>query len=336
MNLFERIARLTDAHATFAIATVVARRSPVSSHIGDRALVFPDGRMEGFVGGSCSRDIVRRQAVEAIRSRRPRLLQIRPEADPSGVPPDAERVVVPMSCSSEGAVDVYIEPCVPRRRLVIAGYTPVAVELVRLASQLEYDVVHALADDELRDAVAPGGVRQIALGELRALLDELSDGDRASLLAVVASQGHYDEAALETLLAYGLGFVGLLASRRRAANVFGVLRQMGVDAGRVASVHNPVGLDIGARNPGEVAISVLAEIIAHGARAEVRAPSTPPEERDATPSAALDPICGMEVDVATARHRFEHEGTVFAFCCAGCRETFAADPARHLAAAGTP
>jgi xanthine dehydrogenase accessory factor len=326
--VFERIAQLESEHASFAVATVVARRSPVSSHLGDRALIFADGRMEGFVGGSCSRDIVRQEALEAIRSRRPLLLQIRPDADGSEgpTPPDTERVVVPMSCASVGAVDVYIEPHVPLRRLVVIGFTPVADALVRLASALDYDLVRVVSESELRDLSPPQpGIRLIALGGLRAYLEELGDDARNALVAVVASQGHYDELALETLLAQPPAFVGLLASRRRAAVVFAVLAQQRVAADRIAAIHNPVGFDIGARNPGEVAVSVLAEIIA-------RSPVSLAEHDPVRASSAVDPVCGMNIDPASALYRFDHAGRTYVFCGSGCRRAFAADPASFVAA----
>jgi xanthine dehydrogenase accessory factor len=327
---YERVARLESDHATFAIATVVGRRSPVSSHLGDRALIFPDGHMEGFVGGSCSRDIVRRQALDAIRNRRPRLLQIRPDSEPveARVHADAEQVVIPMSCASEGAVDVYIEPRVPSRCLVVAGFTPVAEALARLASTLDYDVVRVVTDEERGDLEVPHGVRVIGLRGLATFIESMPADARANLVAIVASQGHYDELALDVLLRYSPAFVGLLASRRRAATVFGVLTQQGLPAERVATIHNPVGLDIGARNPGEVAISVLAEIIALAPQASGETPAAPAAATE------RDPVCGMDVDLAGALHRFVHNGNTYVFCSAGCRSTFAADPARALAALG--
>jgi len=330
VQFYERIAHLEGEHATFAIATVVARKSPVSSHLGDRALVFADGHMEGFVGGSCSRDIVRRQALAAIRRRRPLLLQIRSDVDASdeSVPADAERVVIPMSCTSEGAVDVYIEPRVPLRRLVVFGYTPVADALARLAETLEYDVVRVVADEELRDMTGSLGVRVIALRDVPEFLAALPDDARDALVAIVASQGHYDEAALEMLLAQRLAFVGLLASRRRARTVFGVLAQQGIGAERLETVHTPVGLDIGARSPGEVAVSVIAEIISRAPAPDAVANDVPGAE-DAPQ--AVDPVCGMDVDFARTQHRYEHDGRPYGFCCAGCRSSFAADPARYLA-----
>ena len=115
MDFFERIAALRREGQSFAIATVVARRAPVSAHLGDRAIVFADGRMEGFVGGACAREIIRQQALESIAARHGRLVSIRPDAsDP--VAATAEHVVVPMTCASEGAVDVYVEPFVRRAR----------------------------------------------------------------------------------------------------------------------------------------------------------------------------------------------------------------------------
>ena len=130
-SFFERVAALQREGQRFAVATVVARRAPVSAHLGDRAIIFADGRFEGFVGGACSRDIIRQQALAAMEARRGRLVSIRPDASGPG---DAEHVVVPMTCASEGAVDVYVEPFVPARRFVVIGATPVAEALARLGA----------------------------------------------------------------------------------------------------------------------------------------------------------------------------------------------------------
>ena len=344
-RFFDRIANLEREHTSFAIATVVARRSPVSSHLGDRALVFADGHMEGFVGGSCSRDIVRRQALGAIRSRKPVLLQIRnaafvaageapvdchepPQGASESLATTLERVVIPMSCASEGAVDVYIEPRVPSRRLIVVGLTPVAEALAHLALALDYSVVRVVATDEVRDLAREPGVRQLALADLRDFVGALDETERDQLVAVIASQGHYDELALEALDPFTLAYTGLLASRRRAATVFGVLAQQGVSAERLATIRNPVGLDIGARAPGEVAVSILAEIIA-----SAPAIVSPPAPEAAAPL-ELDPVCGMEVEPEGASYRLDYAERAYVFCCAGCRASFAAEPARYLAELG--
>ncbi|MGC1380875.1 MAG: XdhC family protein [Candidatus Baltobacteraceae bacterium] len=247
-EFFERALQLESEGRPFALATVVVRRSPVSSHLGDRAVVLADGTMEGYVGGACSREIVVDQALDAMRTGRSRLLQIRSEEPADApLPDESERVVIPMGCASEGAVDVYVEPHLPRSLLLVAGETPVAHEVARIGALLErFRVVHARSERDVRAA-----------------LQGLDDGERAALCAVVATQGIFDEAALEAVLTgVAPAYAGLLASRKRAANVLGVLAQQGVAAERLANVKAPAGLDLGARRPSEVAISILAEIVA--------------------------------------------------------------------------
>jgi xanthine dehydrogenase accessory factor len=318
MAYYGRLAELERERASFAVATVVARRAPVSSHVGDRAIVLADGRIEGFVGGSCSRDIVRREALRALRTGLPRLLQIRPGGADADALTDDDCVVVAMGCASEGAVDVYIEPHVSHPRLLVVGDTPVADALARIAAQVPYDVVRVVLDAEQAALPPIPRVRTIALEALQRHLDDTGSDERAQLVAVVASQGHYDEAALAPLLAAEPAFVGLLASRRRAAAVKETLAQQGVAPERLASLQAPVGLDIGARTPGDVAISIVAQIVA-------AAPRPQRAEADGEQATAFDPVCGMEVDVETALHRIEHAGRTHVFCCAGCRASFAAE-----------
>jgi xanthine dehydrogenase accessory factor len=262
-GFLEKLSNLKASGATFATATVVSRRAPVSSHLGDRAIVHADGRMEGFVGGSCSREIVRRQALEVMKLGKPRLVLIRPDASDETLrhAADAESIVVPMTCASEGAVDVYLEPHAPARLLLIVGFTPVAEAVAQMGALLELEVVRVVTQNELRD-LETGSSSLIALNELPAFLRTLSETQLAGMSAVVASQGHYDEPALEGLLNANVGFVGLLASRKRAVTVRELLELQGMNAERTALIRNPVGLNINAKTPAEVAVSILAEIIA--------------------------------------------------------------------------
>jgi xanthine dehydrogenase accessory factor len=142
-DFFERVAALRRERHSFAVATVVARRAPVSAHLGDRAIVFADGRMEGFVGGACAREIIRRQAIESIAARQGRLVSIQPDTrEPRDA--TAEHVVVAMTCASEGAVDVFVEPFVQSHLLIVVGATPIAAALARLARSLDYEVVRVV------------------------------------------------------------------------------------------------------------------------------------------------------------------------------------------------
>src|SRR6185295_8028737 len=257
VNFFERVAALQREGQSFAMATVVARRPPVSAHLGDRAIVFADGRMEGFVGGACSHEIVRRQALESLRTRHGRLVSIRPDAA-AAFEATADHVVVPMTCASEGAVDVYVEPFTPARTLVVVGATPVAAALARLARDMDYLVVRVVDPAEQPDIEAEAA----ALGVKVATLDRLETILRAGAAdnaAVVASQGHYDEQALEAIVKERVPYVGLVASRKRGDTVRALLHESGVPG--VAAIRSPAGLDLGARTPQEVALSILAEIV---------------------------------------------------------------------------
>lgn len=322
MDLFEQIAALRREGQSFALATVVARRAPVSAHLGDRAIVFADGRMEGFVGGACSREIVRQQALESLRARHGRLVSIGPDAAGGSSP---EHVVVSMTCASEGAVDVYVEPFVRARCLVVVGATPVADALARLARSMDYQVTRVVEARERPDIEAEASALGAKAATLDALDAVLGTGD-ADAAVVVASQGHYDEQAVEASLKSGVPYVGLVASRKRGATVRALLEARGVP--RLEALRNPAGLDLGARTAPEVALSILAEIVQ-------TMPSGTPLARSlasaalaeaGAPASAVDPVCGMQVDVATARHTAEVDGVMYYFCCAQCRARFVKQP----------
>lgn len=324
-DFFETVTTLRREGQSFATATVVGRRAPVSAHLGDRAIVFADGRMEGFIGGACSREIIRKQALDSLRTRRSRLVSIRPDATAPNTD-DPEHVVVPMTCVSEGAVEVYVEPFTPARTLVVVGMTPVAEALARTAASLQYDVVRVVDTREQRDAEASAAAMGNRVASLETLDAVLKSGG-TDVAVVVASQGHYDEQALESVLAHGGSYVGLVASRQRGATVREYLKKRGLSG--VDAIRNPAGLDLGARTAPEVAVSILAEIV----QSRSTRPPVLPELAVSTPVqvAAIDPVCKMEVDPATAKHRAEANGTTYYFCCAQCRTRFLEDPARYLA-----
>ena len=345
-DFFDKVAAMRREGRPFAVATVVARRAPVSAHLGDRAIVFPDGRMEGFIGGACSREIIRKQALDSMRVRHACLVSIRPDAAEASRS-NPEHIVVPMACTSEGAVDVYVEPFVPARRLVVVGTTPVADALTRTARSLDYEVVRVVDSTEQRDLDASSGALGFTVAALESL-ESVLETSGADVAAVVASQGHYDEQALEAILRRGVSYVGLVASRKRGATVRAYLEGRGVPG--VDAVRNPAGLDLGARTAPEVALSILAEIVqarpsqtlappaeagrvgqAATAPAGTDTLSTPPGSRIAQPATAVDPVCKMDVDVQTARHTAEVGGMMYYFCCAQCKVRFTTEPERFLA-----
>jgi len=329
LEFHERVAQLSREGRVFATATVVGRRAPVSAHLGDRAIVFADGRMEGFVGGACSREIVRMQALEALGSGKGRLVSIRPDA--SNLESGPDRVVVPMTCASEGAVDVFIEPFVQASQLVVVGATPIASALARVARAADYRVVRVVDERERLDIEAEAAALGCTVAGLDALDELLRRPDAAGRdrAVVVASQGHYDEEAIASALKAGVSYVGLVASRTRGAAVKGLLEGSGVPG--LATLRNPAGLDLGAHTPPDVALSILAEIVqTRATRASSAAARVPEPPAAAAPAVAIDPVCGMKVDVATARHKADVDGVTYYFCGAGCRARFEKQPQDYL------
>ena len=280
--------RLAAEGRPFALATVVSVRRPASARRGDRALVTPDGRLQGWVGGACSEPAVVREALRALAEGTTRLLRICPPGSAEG----GEGVVVAESaCASEGTVEVLVEPQLPQPLLAVVGESPAAATLRRLAEGIGWSVT-----------------------------SDLGAGAEA---VVVATMGRGDAEALDAALATPAGYVGLVASARRAGVELAALREQGLDEATLARVRSPAGLDLGPLSQPEIAVAVLAEIVAwrHG-----RGPLAAAFEE------AVDPVCGMTVAVGPDTPSAEHEGVTYRFCCPGCRGRFVRDPARFLAA----
>ena len=285
----------------FVLATVVRCQAPTSAKPGAKALVRADGRVEGWVGGACAEPVVVREALSALRDGRPRLIGLYGEGERE--PRRTEGILdYPMTCHSGGTLEIYVEPYLPAPLLVLVGHGPVIDMLATLAGAAGYSVV------PLSDASG-------------AAFDGL--GRRASV--VIATHADADEAALERVLSTDAGYVSLVASRRRAAAIVERLRQRGVPPDRLGRFKAPAGLDLGAITPAEIAVSILAEIVQHhrGDKGADAAPAAAP------PAEAIDPVCGMTVDVATARHRSDAGGRTTYFCCLHCKETFEQDPERY-------
>jgi xanthine dehydrogenase accessory factor len=289
-DVLVRAGRLAAEGVPFALATVVAVQPPASTRRGDRGLVTADGELEGWVGGACSEPIVVREALRALADGEPRLVRIGPPGRAAaGADPDA--VIAESSCASEGIVEVLVEPQLPAPLLVVVGASPAAETLARLAGEVGWRVAR----------------------ELHAGADAV----------VVATMGHGDDETLAAALAQEAGYVGLVASAKRAASVLASLREAGVGEDALVRVRSPAGLDLGPSSQPEIAVAVLAELVAWN-HSSARAPSLP--------AVATDPVCGMEVTIDGAKETSEHDGTTYYFCCAGCRSRFETDPARYLSA----
>lgn len=291
-ELAARATELRGSRTPFVHATVVRAAHPTSAHAGDTALVHADGEIEGFVGGTCAETSVRAQALQVLVSGEPLLLRIRPGEESGSVVDEEGAVTVANPCLSGGTLEIFLEPHRPAPRVIVVGATPVARALGALGGQLGVHV----------EPVAGEPARP--------------ERDDAGL--IVASHGRGEEQALQAALRTGVPYVALVASRVRAA---AVLAELDVSDEDRARVHSPAGLDIGARTPGEIALSILAELISERA-ASVRTPDA------AAPITAVDPVCGMTVAVSQSTLQASYGGAQVHFCCEHCRTSFLAEPAR--------
>lgn len=308
----------------FATATVVRAEKPTSGKPGDKAIITEDGEMFGWIGGSCAQPTVIEEALKAMAENRSVFIRLSAEAEPG-----TDRgglTELPMTCYSGGTMEIYIEPHQPRVRLVVVGGQHVAQALVHLGGVMGYEIVSVVPTGEANQITEA----DLQVSDLEALPELLTPGT----CLVVATHGNYDELALEPALRSGAGYVGLVASRKRAESVVDYLRGRGLGEQELAALHVPAGLDIGARRGDEIALSILAEIVQHRRQREAEEkPGAAAKEVEAAPEVAIDPICGMSVKREGAAHKYEYEGTTYYFCCAGCQTRFAADPRSHLEAA---
>ncbi|MEX1264610.1 MAG: XdhC family protein [Actinomycetota bacterium] len=307
-------AELSARGEPYVLATVVWRRAPSSGKQGATALITPDRTVRGWIGGACAEPTVVREALKAIEEGSPRLLFLGPPDELETHARDGI-VSVPIACQSEGALEVYVEPVLPQPQLVAIGRSPSAIALTRLARGLGW---RTLAIDD--GGQVAGHDADLVISSL-----DLRDVDERSIV-IVATQGHYDEDALERALATPAAYVGLVASAKRAEAVLGYLRDRGMADEQLARVHAPAGIDLGHIASDEIAVAILAEIVRLRAAGELDAPLAVPAL--APRHEEIDPVCGMTVDVADARHRATHEGRTVYFCSASCLEAFEQDPAR--------
>jgi xanthine dehydrogenase accessory factor len=293
MTMNERAAQLRLARTPFVHATVVRAQQPTSAHAGDQAIMLSDGTIEGFVGGQCAQNSVRKAALGALQTNQSVLLRVLPDGDVA-FPEAPGACVVVNPCLSGGALEIFLVPQVPAPLVRIHGATPIADALVQMCGALGYDV----AGD---DARGDHSVEHLA----------------GATAVVIASHGGAEAEMIRAALDAGVGYIGLVASRIRGMSV---LNGLVLTDGERARVHTPVGLAIGAKTPAEIAVSIVAEVISairvDGLAVPVRSAQSPQQ--------AIDPVCGMTVVMAPGAEHLEVAGHDYWFCGPGCRTSFAA------------
>jgi xanthine dehydrogenase accessory factor len=311
LGVLEEMGELTRRGEAFALATVVWRQGPSSSQSGSRAIITGQGELHGWIGGACAEPVVIREAQRVMAEGTARLLLLgTPEQFGAAVPDGM--TVIPISCQSEGALEVYIEPVLPVPHLVIVGDSPMARTLAGLAGTLGWraDLIHG------PDFTA-------------------GHADQRSLI-IVATQGHDDEDVLERAVAARPAYLGLVGSRKRGATVLGYLADRGVPKDQLDLVRVPAGLDLGSTTHQEIAVAILAELVQLRASGALAGPKAGPPaagsakqqgtQQASRPAQAIDPVCGMTVTAEPSGRPVRYEGADYYFCCSGCRQAFEKDP----------
>ena len=267
--------------------------APTSARPGDKAVITADGKLHGWIGGSCSEPTVRREALRALAEGTPQLVHIVGGDEVKESRKHGE-LMIATTCPSGGSLDIFIEPRLPKPLLLVFGDGPAAGTLVRLAELTGFRA------------------RSVAQAELSGLAIPEVEGH-----AVVATMGHFDEDALEAALSHPGLEVSLIASTRRAAAVRTELLRRGVDEHTLARVRTPAGKTRGGTQE-EIALLALAEIVV--AR---RKRGAKPIAVDTSPvTFVTDPVCGMTVDPLTSPYRLVARDTTHWFCSAGCKAAF--------------
>ncbi len=320
MDLLDQMRELRQQGTPFVLATVVRVERPTSAKPGAKAIITQDGRLSGWVGGSCTEPHVRREAVEVLRDGTPRLLRLCPPEKMHAAPEEGAREVR-ITCMSGGTIEIYLEPYLVQPHLLVIGHQAIAESLASLGKLLDYRVsVMGENASQERFPMADQVWKELDFSQVEFT---------PNTYVVVASHGNYDELALEAALPSKAAYVALVASRKRAEAIREYMRDDGLPEKVIERLKYPAGLDFGASTPTEIALSILAEIIQmqrRGHPVEAKAEIQPA----AGAESAIDPVCGMEVEVASANYIAAYQGKMYYFCSASCQREFQKEPMKFL------
>ncbi|MEO0472214.1 MAG: XdhC family protein [Bacteroidota bacterium] len=318
-DIIEEAKQLVVDKEPFAMAMVVRREIPSSGKPGDRAVIRKDGSMLGWIGGGCTRGIILKEAHEAIAEGKPRLVRISPKGellDQHGVKE------YKMTCHSGGTVEVYIDPVIPKPNVIIMGKSHVAMALSKIARSMDYSV-----------AVVSPGADAIMFPTANTIIDGNQLDEQVltpNSYIVVCTQGEGDEIAMQQALKGDHPYVGFVASRKKANAIFNYLRKTGTPIETLQAVKTPCGLDINAKTPEEVAVSILAEIIQYHRGEEKQ--SGHGLDMTQNDDIFINPVCQVPVQKSSAKHIIEHKGELYYFCCDGCKVSFEKEPDKYALA----
>ncbi len=318
----DKLMELRSELEPFATAMIVRRKTPSSGKPGDKAIITSKGEIHGWIGGGCTRGIILKEALLAIKERKPRFVTISPVKRESSFP---NTKIYSMSCQSGGEVEAYIEPVLPKPHIVIFGNSHIGMALAKLASAMDYRV--EVVQSKVDKVVYPTADKLSAVADF-----EISDKHKNSY-TIVCTQGEGDLESLHKAINMDCQYLAFVSSRKKAQAIFTDLRDRGVTFDQLQTIKTPAGLDLGAKLPEEVAVSILAEIIKQF-RLESKTDSNGTAQTLEVPNDEyyMNPVCNIPIQKSTAKYILEHAGQKVYFCCDGCKVSFEKEPSKYITA----
>ena len=320
-ELIDQIAEHLDKGEEFAVAQVISREAPSSGKPGDKAIILKDGTLIGWIGGGCVRGIAVKEALEAIKDNKSRLIRIDPDAEDGN---SGSYKTYRMTCHSGGTMELFIEPVIPNPHIIIVGKSNIARALAKLSLASNFRVT--VMTNDARNGMFPG------VKDLHESVDFDNTKIDNNTFIVVATQGESDEESVKHALETICHYVGFIASKRKSDKIAEYLHSVGIDDKRINQLRTPVGMDINAKLPEEIAISILAEII-HEFREEtgdLSSASIPLMEEEEPQDLYINPVCNVPVSKSGAKYVVEHGGHTVYFCCDGCKASFDKEPDKYI------
>lgn len=320
-NIFDLVSEYKDLSEPSALAVIISRTAPTSGKPGDKALINSRGQVKGWIGGGCTKGIVIKESLAAIADQKPRLVVI----DPSETKENTQDVkYYKMTCQSGGAVKVYIEPLMQATQLLIIGRSHIAKALCKIAKSADFKVI--VAQETAEDEMFQEADQQIHLKEISDITNT------RSTFVVVCTQGENDAISLEYAINLNPMYLAFVSSKKKANAIYRVLKSNEVTIDQLKTIRTPAGLDIMAKTPQEVAISILAEIIQTKRSLDTNGDSSVPIDlsKDLDNNIYINPVCKIPVLKDAAKHILEYKGEKVYFCCDGCKVSFEKEPAAYL------
>jgi len=307
---------------TVALAQVVWRKAPTSGKPGDKALITKEGKIIGWIGGGCVRSIAVKEAINSIKEGKYRLVKIAPDLTEE-IGPDNSVKTYKMSCQGGGSMELFIEPIMPKPHLVLIGKSNITRALAKISKAVGHRVtVLGKESDKEMFPEADKVLNTIGFNEINIT---------PNTFIVVATQGDNDEEAVKNALQSKCNYVAFVASPKKSKYIKDYLFMNGVLPKLIDTLRTPAGIDINAKLPEEVAISILADVIKifrSEKVSEVEDIEEPPSEL--SEDYFLNPVCNLPISKTDAKHIIDYKGHKVYFCCDGCKVSFDKTPDHYI------